>query len=224
MPLENQLMATSVYETAIAAAVETGEADHVLGLVKSVDWRAVDAATANRVLQRIARYGYSGHTTRYEEAIRVMLARGCQQNLATCVLLGENDLALQLLEIDPGAIHETDDHNAIVLHHAADQGNTELVGWLCKLGVDPNAVDEAGQTPIDKALHAGPWKTEPATEVVALLRRQSADVDFWTLAALGDAESLTAVFNESSTQVNDMDPKVLVRGKWATIFTVKSNS
>ena len=217
-------MATSDYETSIASAVDSGDARHVLGLVESVDWRAVDAAIANRVLQLIALYGYSGRTTRYVEAIRAMLALGCQPNLATCALLCENDLALQLLEIDPGAIHETDDHDATALHHAAERGNTELVGRLCKLGADPNAVDEAGQMPIDKALHAGPWKTELATEVVALLRRQGADVDFWTQAAIGDAESLTAVLNESSTQVNDMDPKVLVRGKWATIFTVKSNS
>ncbi len=59
---------------------------------------------------------------------------------------------------------------------------------LIKAGTDVNALDAFGQTPLDRAMHAGPLKPEPADDVVALLRRSGASVDLCTLASLGDVQ------------------------------------
>ncbi len=194
-------------EAAIAAALEADDADGLLAIVEGVDWLGMDAMAANRILQLVAAYGYSGRTSRYEGAVRAMLARDCPASLASCALLGDNDEAMRILDAVPGAINEIDGRGATALHHAAERGNIELTMVLCARGADVDAADETGQTPLANALHAGPWKTEPATDVVALLRRHGATVDFWTLAALGDTAGLTATLAQSPTLVNDRDPK-----------------
>ena len=206
-------------EAAIAAALEADDADGLLAIVEGVDWLGMDAMAANRILQLVAAYGYSGRTSRYEGAVRAMLARDCPASLASCALLGDNDEAMRILDAVPGAINEIDGRGATALHHAAERGNIELTMVLCARGADVDAADETGQTPLANALHAGPWKPEPATDVVALLRRHGATVDFWTLAALGDTAELTATLAQSPTLVNDRDPK----GRTALFSAARNN-
>ena len=194
-------------EVAIAAALEADDAGGLLAVIERVDWRGMDATAANRILQLVAAYGYSGRTSRYQGAVRAMLARDCRPSLASCALLGDNDEAMRILDALPDAINAIDGRGATALHYAAERGNAELTAVLCARGADVDAVDEYGQTPLANALHAGPWKPEPATDVVALLRRHGATVDFWTLAALGDTAGLTAMLARSPTLVNDRDPK-----------------
>ena len=206
-------------EATIARALEADDADGLLAIVESVDWPGLDATAANRILRLVAVYGYSGRTSRYEGALRAMLARDCRPNLASCALLGDNDEAMRLLDAAPDAVSEIDGRGATALHHAAERGNTELTAVLCARGADVDAVDEDGQTPLANALHAGPWKAEPATDVVALLRRHGATVDFWTLAALGDVAGLTAPLAQSPSPLNDRDPK----GRTALFNAARNN-
>lgn len=189
----------------LTQAVEAGDAEGLLGVVAAVDWRAVDRGVANGLLQTVALYGYSGRTQRYAAAVRVMLERGCTPNLATCALLGDNEQAVRILDADPRALQETDSGGATVLHHAAERGNAALVVVLCDRGADVDARDDRGSTPLDNALHAGPWKPEPASDVVTLLRQHGATVDFWTLAALGEVAGLQAALAATPTQVNELD-------------------
>ncbi|MCY3812214.1 MAG: ankyrin repeat domain-containing protein [Gammaproteobacteria bacterium] len=187
----------------LATAVEAGDADDVLAVVESADWRAMDAAEANVLLRQVALYGYSGRTQRYAEAVRAMRAGGCEPDLASCALLGDNERAAQILSAYPDALDQADASGATALHHAAERGNAALVAELCQRGADVNAVDQHGRMALEHALHAGPWKTGPATEVVALLRRHGATVDFWTLAALGDAGGLVAMLEDGLIGVDE---------------------
>ena len=174
----------------LATVVESGDAGDVLAVVEAVDWRGMASADANVLLRQVALYGYSGRTRRYADAVRAMRAGGCMPDLASCALLEDNERAVQILGADAGAVEAADESGATALHYAAERGNSALVAVLCERGADVDAVDHYGHRPLDHALHAGPWKGEPATEVVALLRRHGATVDFWTLAALGDTPGL----------------------------------
>lgn len=187
----------------LATVVEAGDADDVLAVVESADWRGMDPADANVLLRQVALYGYSGRTQRYVDAVRAMRAGGCLPDLASCALLADNERAVQILDADPGAVATADASGATALHYAAERGNTGLVATLCERGADVDALDHHGRPALEHALHAGPWKAEPATEVVALLRRHGATVDFWTLAALGDAAGLVASLEDGRTGVDD---------------------
>ena len=187
----------------LAAAVEAGDADDVLAVVEAADWRGMDAADANALLRQVAVYGYSGRTQRYADAVRAMLAGGCMPDLASCALLEDNERAALLLDADPDAVDHADASGATALHYAAERGNAALVAELCRRGANVDAVDHRGRGALEHALHAGPWKAEPASEVVALLRRHGATVDFWTLAALGDAAGLVALLEDGRIGVDD---------------------
>lgn len=189
--------------TSLAEAVEAGDADDVLAVVEAADWRDMDPGDANALLRQVALYGYSGRTQRYADAVQAMRAGGCMPDLASCALLEDNERAVQILTANPGVATEADEGGATALHYAAERGNAALVAVLCERGADVDAVDHDGHRPLDHALHAGPWKAEPATEVVALLRRHGATVDFWTLAALGDAPGLVAMLESGRTGVDD---------------------
>ena len=194
-------------EAMLTAALEAGDAGAVLALVETVDWRGMDTERANEMLRRVALYGCSGRTQRYAGAVQAMLAQGLAPDLASCAVLLDNEQAIRILDAAPDALEQADANGARALHHAAERGNAALVAVLCERGADVNAVDERGATALDHALHAGPWKTSPATDVVAVLRQHGANVDFWTLAALGDAERLRAMLDEGAVEVDQHDGK-----------------
>ena len=187
----------------LAAAIEAGDADDVLAVVEAADWRGIGPADANALLRQVALYGCSGRTQRYADAVRAMRAGGCMPDLASCALLEDNEAALRILAADPGQVHQADAGGSTALHHAAERGNTALVAELCERGANVDAVDHRGRTALEHALHAGPWKTAPASEVVGLLRGHGATVDFWTLAAIGDAAGLVATLEEGRIGVDD---------------------
>ena len=196
-------MAVADVANRLATAVESGDAGDVLAVVEATDWRRMDHADANAFLRQVALYGYSGRTRRYADAVRAMRDGGCMPDLASCALLEDNERAVQILTANPGVAAEADESGATALHYAAERGNAALVAVLCERGADVDSVDHDGHRPLDHALHAGPWKAEPATEVVALLRRHGATVDFWTLAALGDAAGLGASLESGRIGVDD---------------------
>ena len=177
-------------ETDIAAALDADDAAQLRAVASSADWSGKDAALANRILQRIALYGYSGRTERYRDVVEHILEVGVVPTLATCALIQANDLAEEILTDTPTAVLDTDEHGATPLHHAAERGNAALAARLCELGAPLDTLDDRGETPLAKALHAGPWKNEPAAVVVEILQRHGARIDLFALAAMGDADGL----------------------------------
>ncbi len=194
----------STLEADVDAALATDDAKQLRVIASSVDWSTPDATLANRILQRIALYGCSGRTQRYRDVVDQMLAAGVEPSLSTCALLQTNDLAERILADAPSAVLETDENGATPLHHAAERGNAALAARLCALGVPLDAVDAKGDTPLAKALHAGPWKNEPATAVVRILREHGARLDLFDLAAMGDAAGLTLALRGGAT-ANETD-------------------
>lgn len=196
-------------EAGIAAALDSDDAAQLRVVVSAVDWSRQDATVANRILQRIARYGCSGRTERYCDVIDEALAAGVVPSLATCALLQANDLAERILADAPLAVRETDESGATPLHHAAERGNAALAARLCALGAPLDAVDAQGETPLAKALHAGPWKHEPAVAVVEILRKHGAVVDLFALAAMGDADGLATALGGGAS-ANEADHLSLI--------------
>lgn len=191
-------------EADIAAALDSDDATQLRAIASAEGWSTTDAAVANRILQRIARHGCSGRTQRYRAVVDAVLAAGVVPNLSTCALLQANDLAERILADAPLAVRESDENGATPLHHAAERGNAALAARLCALGAPLDAVDAQGETPLAKALHAGPWKSRPAVAVVEILRKHGATVDLFALAAMGDADGLaTALGGGASANETD---------------------
>ena len=59
----------------------------------------------------------------------------------------------------------------ISIWDAAADGNTEAVKQHLAAGVDVNAKDEGGKTPLDRASEAAPLSRAMTTEAAALLRK-----------------------------------------------------
>ena len=186
-------------------ALGAGDSERLVSLADSTPWRDVPGGEANRVLQLVGAYGVSGRTSRYEGVAEAMLAQGVVANLASCALLGLNERGLALLAAQPEVARETDEDGATALHHAAERGNLELARALCDGGAELDAVDRFGETPLAKALHAGPWKPAPAMDVVELLCGRGATVDFCTLAALGDEATLAERLGTGGQDVDERD-------------------
>lgn len=199
-----RVVSMTTLEADIDAALDSENGTHLRAIASSVDWSTQNPTLANRILQRIALYGCSGRTQRYRDVVDQVLAAGVVPDLSTCALLQENDLAERILAGTPSAVRETDGNGATPLHHAAERGNAALAAKLCALGAPLDAVDTRGETPLAKALHAGPWKNEPATAVVRTLREHGTRVELFDLAAMGDADGLTLALR-GAAGANDAD-------------------
>lgn len=192
-------------EGAFADALGSDDAERLAELAAATDWRSVGDADANALLQLVGAYGASARTSRYRHIVDAMVDAGVRPNLASCALLGLPARARELLGSTPAAVHETDAHGATPLHHAAEAGSLDMVQLFCERGADIDAIDAFGEPPLQKALHAGPWKPAPALDVVERLRSLGARVDFWTLAALGDTEALEAELTQGGTAPDAFD-------------------
>ena len=208
----------STTESDIATALDADDEARLHAIAATVDWRAESPAGANRIIQRIALYGHSGRTERYRDVVRQLLASGVAPNLASCALLQANERAERLLAETPTAVFDTDENGATPLHHAAERGNAALAAKLCELGAPVDAVDGRGETPLAKALHAGPWKTAPAADVIRLLRDHGANVDPVTLAAMGDTDGLLGML-DAGASANDTDQ----RGRTPLFVAARNN-
>ena len=103
--------------------------------------------------------------------------------------------ALQVLEAEPGSLHESGSHpmwggQPNALHVAAERGNLETVGLLLDRGADPNNADQYA-TPLYLAAHWG------HTEVVQLLIDRGADVDIFAAALLCDLDTMKSLLSET---------------------------
>ena len=186
-------------------ALDAGDAAQLRLHAASTPWPDVPVDDANRILQLIGAHGVSGRTSRYRHIAETLVTQGLEPSLASCALLGLNAAGLAILGRWPAAVHERDADAATPLHHAAERGNLELARAICACGAELDAVDRLGDTPLAKALHAGPWKPAPAMDVVGLLRARGAAVDLCSLAALGDEAALAQRLDAGDQDVDERD-------------------
>lgn len=174
-------------------------------LVSKTDWSSLDSATTNQALQLIGMYGFSGRTARYEDHVNAIVKMTDRINLQSCAFLELNELGFEILKQHPELSNSRDQDGNAPLHSAAERGNLELATELIEKNADPNAVNKRNQTPLDLALHAGPWKSNASNEIASLLRTHGAELDFFALAKLGDHRSLKNLVSRSNLAVDDLD-------------------
>ena len=126
-------------------------------------------------------------------------------SLISCAYLQLNELGLELLNEDHSHIWLSDGNKNTALHAAAERGNLKMVEILVSRGAEINALNERGETPLDLALHAGPWKREPGLEIVAQLINHGARVDLFTAAQMGNNPEIQEQSKDGDFDVNGFD-------------------
>ncbi len=105
--------------------------------------------------------------------------------------------AMRLLEAEPARLHLRGLQGDTALHLACEVGLQEVVEWLLSHGADPLALNDHGQTPLERAILAVPYDQRvqcvarfPA--LAAEMRAHGAECTPLVAAALGDVEALRA--------------------------------
>lgn len=190
----------------IDRALSSEDADQLKDVASTVsDWSAIPSATVDYILKRIGMYGFSGRTDRYKKFTEMILNRGGNPSLFTCALLKLNKRARQLIEINSSLVRSVDENGNSALHYAAQRGNLELATLLCEQDADVDLLNEDSEAPIHLASHAGPWKSEPARELVRLLLSYGATTGLHTLAVVGDDQAIAELMESEPIDVNELD-------------------
>lgn len=208
----------SVIET-LENALQLEDEDELARLVSKTNWRELDPETTNQALQLIGMYGYSGRTLRYGDHVEAILKATDRINLQSYALLELNELGLEELKQQPELIDVPDRDGNTPLHAAAERGNSEFANALLDHGANQNVVNQSNQTPLDLALHAGPWKPSASSEIVSLLRTHGAQLDAYTLAKLGDHQVLKNLVSRGHFDVDDLDRE----GRTALFHAARNN-
>lgn len=189
----------------ISQAVQQDDPDTVYQLVISLDWDELPSDELNAALRTIAIYGYSGRTRRYGSSIDHIVSATDRMDLGTCALLELNDRAKVLVQHDESLIRNQDADGRTPLHDAAERGNAILVDVFCEHGALLDQPDGRGNTPLDLAMHAGPWKTSASQTCIEILLAGGATVDAWKSAAIGDVSRLRDFLANGELGVNDLN-------------------
>lgn len=205
---------------AVDQALTSEDADQLSGVVSSVsDWSAIAPETVDYILNRIGMYGFSGRTERYKNFVEKILNGGGNASLFTCAALKLNERAKQLIESNGSLVRSVDENGNSALHYAAQRGNLELATLLCEQKADVDLLNEDSEAPIHLAAHAGPWKSEPARELVRLLLSHGATIDLHTLAVIGDDQAIADLMESELIDVNELD-----RGNRTALFHAAHNN
>ena len=204
----------------IDQALTSEDADQLKEVVSSVsDWSAIPSDTVDYVLKRIGIYGFSGRTDRYKRFAEMILNKGGNPSLFTCAVLKLNGRAWELINSDSSLVHAVDEDGNSALHYAALRGNLELATLLCEQESDVDLPNADFESPIHLASHAGPWKSEPAKELVRLLLSHGATTSLHILAVIGDHQAIRELFESKQIDVNEQD-----RGHRTALFHAAHNN
>ena len=201
-------------------ALTSEDADQLRSVVSSVsDWSEIEPRIVDYVLNRIGMYGFSGRTDRYKNFAEMILNRGGTPSLFTCAVLKLNERAKQLLVRNSSLVRSVDEKGNSALHYAALRGNLELATLLCEQKADVDLLNADFESPIHLAAHAGPWKSEPARELVRLLLSHGATTSLHTLAVIGDDQVIREQMKSKQIDVNELD-----RGNRTALFHAAHNN
>jgi len=114
-----------------------------------------------------------------------------QERIHQAIAMGENAVAISLLDADRSLIQACDREGGTPLHVAAQAGNEELVTWLLKRQAPVRKADMNGLTALDRAALAAHPRNEHAKwfpTIAQLLIETGAEVTLRGAVALADAE------------------------------------
>ena len=160
----------------------------------------------NEALVALGKYGCSGRTSRYKPFVDTLIEKGLLPDLTTCAYLRLVEHAKAQVALDPDLVNTPNGEGITPLHAAAERGDLATVTWLCEVGADPRKQSSNGELPIVRALHAGPWKSDGASDVAAFLAPLSgADQELWFAAGRGDVASVKSILSNASINVDESD-------------------
>ena len=139
--------------------------------------------------------------------------------LVACAYLGKATDAKSLLERNPELARATTRDGMTALHFAARAGHIDVVDVLLRYHSDVNAVDNRGSTALFEACHAGPWKFEPAEEIIQLLLDHNAQIDLLQAAATGRTDLIESILDRDSSVLDTPDGQ----GKTALFHAAHNN-
>jgi ankyrin repeat protein len=156
---------------------------------------------------------------RNRQAIDFLLAHGAVVDIFACAYLGKAADADSLLKQNPDLARATTRNGMTALHFAAMAGRAEVVDILLRYHADVNARDNRGGTALLEACHAGPWKSEPAEEIVQLLLAHNAQIDLFKAAALGRTNLIESILDRDGGLIDRPDD----RGRTALFHAARNN-
>lgn len=112
---------------------------------------------------------YIAALCRNRQAINSLLEHGAIADIFACAILGNATDAEILLKRNPDLARATTPDGMTALHYAARSGHRDVVEILLRHHSDVNALDNRGRTALMEACHGGPWKFEPAEDIIQLL-------------------------------------------------------
>jgi ankyrin repeat protein len=112
-------------------------------------------------------------------------------SLLDAVKASDVDRVAELLRDDSALANSQSASGESPLIEACDRGDANMVEALLAAGADPRGENQHA-TPLLAATHAGPHKSGPAHDVIALLLAHGAPDDVFLQAALGNVDELEA--------------------------------
>jgi ankyrin repeat protein len=162
---------------------------------------------------------YTAALYRNQQAIKFLLEHGAVVDIFACAYLGKATDADILLKRNPDLARATTRNGMSALHYAAQAGHFDVADILLRYHADVNARDNRGRTALVEACHGGPWKSEPAEEIIQLLLDHNAQVDLFQAAAMGRTDLIESILDRDATLIDNPDN----RGKTALFQAARNN-
>ncbi|MEQ9587974.1 MAG: ankyrin repeat domain-containing protein [Parvibaculaceae bacterium] len=162
---------------------------------------------------------YTAALYRNRQAIDFLLEHGAAVDIFACAYLGKATHADILLKRNPDLARATTPNGMTALHYAAIAGHCDIADVLLRYQADVNAFDNQGSTALMKACHAGPWKSEPAEELIQLLLDHNAQTDLFQAAAMGRSGLIESMLDRDGKLIDSTDDQ----GKTALFHAAHNN-
>ncbi len=140
-------------------------------------------------------------------------------DIFACAILGKASDAEILLKRNPDLARATTSDGMTALHYAARSGHRDVVEILLRYHSDVNALDNRGRTALMEACHGGPWKFEPAEDIIQLLLDHNAQVDLIQAAATGRTDLIASILDRDGGVIDSLDAE----GKTALFHAAQNN-
>ena len=162
---------------------------------------------------------YTAALFRNQQAIHFLLEHGAIVDIFACAILGRATDADILLKRNPELARATTRNGMTALHYAARAGHLDVVDILLRYHSDVNALDNRGRTALMEACHGGPWKFEPAEDIIQRLLDHNAQIDLFQAAATGRTDLIASILDRDSSLIDSPD----VQGKTALFHAAHNN-
>jgi ankyrin repeat protein len=162
---------------------------------------------------------YTAALFRNRQAIDFLLEHAAVVDVFACAYLDRAADGESLLEQNPELVRATTRDGMTALHFAARAGFIDVVDVLLRHGSDVNAHDKRGRSALMEARHGGPWKREPADEIVQRLIDHGAHIDLLQAATMGRTDLLASILDRDASLIDIPDSQ----GKTALFHAAHNN-